>query len=252
MLKSLNRLRSWIGRWRDPRPRTIEEWARKHEVTVVRDVERIVEFVPEEDGVFVDVGANIGLFSEHLLERRPNSRAWVFEPVGEYFDRCRERFDDNSNVVVEQIAIGDKNGEAKIWKAGHNYGANSMVEEIMFDRREVAEVNESTVIDEETIQCRVFDDYAREHGIEHVDFIKTDTEGYDHAVLRGMLPFLARSERKPVIFAELLAEHYHPHWDKQVAVIEELYELGYQEVDLGSLIKIDDVLFLPEGVERRS
>jgi FkbM family methyltransferase len=250
MLNRLTRLRKWIGRWRDPRPLTIDEWASRHELTVERDIQRILPYIPHENAVIVDVGANIGLFSEQLLRQRPTMRALLFEPVGEYFERCRKRFDGNANVVVEQIAMGDRNGEAKIWKAGHNYGANSMVEEIMFDRRDVSEVNHKTVINEETIQCRIFADYARENGLEHVDFIKTDTEGYDYAVLRGMLPFIARCAAKPVIFAELLAEHYHPHWQEQVDVIQELYQLGYQEVDLGSIDKIDDVLFLPRGVER--
>jgi hypothetical protein len=78
-----------------------------------------------------------------------------------------------------------------------------------------------------------------------VDFIKTDTEGFDYAVLRGMLPFLERTDRLPVILSELLEQEYHPHWNEQAAVVERLFELGYQRQDLSNMAKVDDILFLP-------
>jgi FkbM family methyltransferase len=252
MFQSLTRLKKWLGRLRDPKPLSIEEWAAHHEVTVQRDLERVLPYLPAEGGVYVDVGANIGLFSDHLMRRRPASRAYLFEPVHKYFLLCQERFAGRDEVVVENLAMSDHNGEATIWKSEHNFGGNSMVEDLMFDRRECSMVSEDTVFHEETIQCRVFDDYAREHGIERVDLIKTDTEGHDYAVLRGMLPFIERCDPKPIIFSELMAEWYHPQGEQQAEVMRALFDLGYQEVDMKSMEKIGDVLFLPEGVERIS
>lgn len=253
MLERLKRLKRWLGRWRDPKPMTIEQWAAHHEATVLRDLEKILPYLPEEGGgVYVDVGANLGLFSDHLMRRRPASRAYLFEPVRRYFLLCRERFAGRDEVVVENLAMGKENGEATIYKPEHNYGGNSMVGELMFDRRECSLVHPNTVFQEETIQVRVFDEYAREQGIERVDLIKTDTEGHDYAVLQGMLPFIERCDPKPLIYSELMAEWYHPFAKEQTEVIRALFDLGYQEFDIAALAQIDDVLFLPKGVERVS
>src|SRR6202008_3754193 len=87
----------------------------------------------------------------------------------------------------------------------------------------------------EAVQCRVFDEYAREHEIDRVDFIKSDTEGFDYRVLRGMLGFLRQCEPKPVILAELWRSDIFPDYEGQLAVLESLYGLGYARVDLSKM-----------------
>jgi FkbM family methyltransferase len=206
---------------------------------------RTLPYIPS-GGSFIDVGANVGLFTETVLEARPDCRAWLFEPVQELHARCVQRFAGNPRVVVEPFALAHENMRSTIWKARHNPGGNSLVHDLMFDRREVAEVTPKTIHDEEVVECRVFDEYAREHGIERVDFIKTDTEGFDYRVLEGMLGFIASCEPRPAILSELMEEAYHPHWDDQLRVVESLYALGYRRVDLTRMKKIDDILFLPE------
>ncbi len=237
-------LRRW-SRHFHPRRASLEEWERHHERTVREGVDRVLQYVPD-GGTFVDVGANTGLFTQYVLRERPRCRALLFEPVRALYERCVERFDGNPNVVVEHLALSHENGTATIWKARHNPGGNSLVYDLMFDRRAVAEVTPKTVHDEEVVQCRVFGEYARERGIERVDFIKTDTEGFDFRVLEGMLGFLEHCDPRPVIMAELMEEDYHPFWRDQLAVVKRLYSLGYQEVDLARMKKIDDILFMPK------
>jgi len=247
MSSVLQRLLRRFGARLHRRRASLAEWERHHERRVESDVRRVLPYVPD-GGVFVDVGANIGLFTQAILRERANCRAYLFEPVRALYECCTERFAGDARVVVEQLALAHEAGPATIWKARHNPGGNSLVYDLMFDRRDVAEVTEKTIHDEERVERVVFDDYAREHGIEHVDFIKTDTEGFDYQVLRGMLGFLARCEPRPVILAELMEQDYHPHWDEQHAVVRRLYDLGYQEVDLTKMKKIDDILFLPKSL----
>ena len=241
---NLRRFLKKLGALADPRPWTLEEWSERHRGHVLKDLDRVLPHIPEH-GLFVDIGANVGIFTECVLERRPGCRALLFEPVRRYYEHCTERFVGNPNVRVEPLGLGDADEERTIYKAKHNYGANSVLAEIMFDRRANSMVRADTVVEEEMIRCRVFDDYMREHGIEHIDFVKTDTEGFDYAVLRGMLPWLERVQTLPVILAELLQEGYHPHWEEQQEVVERLFGLGYEEVDLSRMPKVDDILFLP-------
>ena len=243
-MRLLDRLLRRLSARRNERP-DLEAWRRRHLPALAREVARVLPHVPERGAAIVDVGANLGEFTAQLLKARPDARAWLFEPVHDLYERCRDRFADNPRVVVEPFALAHENGSATIWKARHNPGGNSLVYDLMFDRRDVAEVTEKTVHDEERIEHRVFSEYAREKGIEHVDLIKTDTEGFDYRVLEGMLAFLQSCHPLPVILSELMEERYHPFWQDQLAVVQHLYALGYAEVDLSRMKKIDDILFVP-------
>jgi len=250
-LRRVTRLFRKLSGLRPSRSSSLDEWIERHRRQVREDVRRVLPYVPS-DGRIVDVGANVGLFTECLLEHRPGLSAELFEPVSRYHARCAARFAGNQRITVHHLGVGDAAGPVTIYKAAHNFGANSVMEDIMFDRRANSEVRPDTVIEPEEIELVVFSDFAREHGIGDVDLVKTDTEGYDFAVLRGMLPWLAERARLPVILSELLAEHYHPRWSEQEAVVRELVGLGYEPVDLSAMRKVDDILFVPRGYRVRS
>ncbi len=252
MLRVLvHRLRVVLGRlgWRT---RSLEEWERWHDPIVRRDVQRVVPYLPEE-GSFLDIGANVGLFAKHLTDARPRARGILFEPVRAYHARCAARFRGNPHVRVVHAALGDEDRSATIYKAAHNPGANSLMEDIMFDRRPNSMVSKDTVIEPEEVTLHHASRWLEREGITHVDFIKSDTEGYDFAVLRGLVPWLERTGCRPVILVELLQENYHPRSAEQRAALAELVALGYAEVDLTQLGgTVGDALLLPRtvGVER--
>ena len=220
-------------------------WEEKHRRTIRADLERILPHLPEAP-VYIDVGANIGLFSEELLNRRPEAHGALFEPVAEAFQRCQERFAGDARVRVFNHALSDRSGEATIYKARYNPGGNSLVEGLMFDKRECSQVAENPDHESEQVRLEVFDAWAEAQGIEHVDLIKTDCEGHDHAVLRGMLGFLRRSSSLPVLFVELMSPDYHTDADQQAALLEELFELGYGRIDLTGMDIVQDFVLLPE------
>ncbi len=242
--RTVTRLLKSLGRLRDPKPLTLDEWAEHHRPRVVADVQRVLPFIPDGSR-FVDVGANVGLFTESILQERPNCEAILFEPVQRYHERCLQRFEGNPRVQVIHSGLGAQAGDATIFKPRHNFGGNTIVRELFFDRSELAQLKSETPYDEEQVSIEVFSEVAQRLGIEDVSFIKTDAEGHDHAVLAGMVAWLATQKSKPVILAELLAEFYHPHWDLQQTTLQELQRVGYREVDLSQMEKIDDILLFP-------
>lgn len=226
----------WFGRGPSP-----EEWEERVRRVVQETVATALPWIPRERAVILDVGANIGVFTEEILKQRPGTQAYLFEPVRGHYERCRARFANTPGIVVEPFALGSRNSRTRIWKPKHNPGGNVIDEEIVARRRSFMDFRP------EEIECRVFSEYAREKGITHVDFVKTDTEGYDHHVLRGMLPFLEGLERRPPILAELLRQDNHPDYASQSEVLERLYALGYERVDLTGMADVQDFLFLPRG-----
>lgn len=224
----------------------LQKWEIKHRQTIAADLEGVWQYLPE-DLIFVDVGANIGLFSEALRAARPNSRGYLFEPVEEMRALCSRRFEGDAQITLEPFALAHESGTATIYKARYNPGGNSLVHELMFDTRDVSEVVDEPDHVEEEIRMEVFDEYAKDRGLDFVHFIKTDTEGFDYRVLQGMMGFLKACDPKPVILSELMSEGYHPFWSDQMAVLNQLYEMGYAEVDLSQMNKVQDFLFLPKA-----
>lgn len=244
----ISRVRTLLGLNRDHRHAEhvdLATWEARIQRIVNTEVERVLPYIPDREVVIVDVGANVGMFTRTILEQRPKARAYLFEPVADFAKRARARFAGNPRVVVEALALSDFNGNATIYKPRHNPGGNSIVK-VQVDKY----TRENAVTwDTETVKVQVFDDYARERGIERVDFVKTDTEGNDYAVLKGMLPFLERTGSRPVILAELLSRSLHHAWHEQEAVVRRLYELGYAAVDLEHMREIQDILFVPRSFE---
>jgi FkbM family methyltransferase len=242
----LTRVKALLGvRQASPAALDFEAWEARIGRIVVSEVERVLPYFPD-DGLIVDVGANVGLFTAKLLEHRPRGRAICFEPVSTFTERCRQRFRLNPNVRVEALALGNRNERTTIYKSRHNPGGNSVVK---VQVEKYAKENAVTW-DQEEVEVRVFDDWAREQGLGRVDLIKTDTEGHDYAVLQGVVPYLERTGARPVILSELLSQSLHHVWEQQDAVVKRLYALGYQEVDLEHMREIEDILFVPKDFRR--
>lgn len=240
-----NRVKLLLHRLRGGRAskaETFEEWEELQRGWIADDLARVLPHLPEQGAVMVDVGANLGVFTARVLEHRPDLRAFLFEPVGALHDHCKARFAGNPNVEVERLALGERNEQSIIYKPHHNLGGNSIV------KVQVDKFNSEHAVtwEQEPVRVRVFDDWARERGLERIDFVKTDTEGHDYAVLKGVVPFLERSGSRPVILSELLSESLHHAWGEQVEVVERLYALGYRRVDIDPAREIQDILFVPE------
>lgn len=226
----------WFGR--GP---TDEEWEQRVRRLVVESAARALPWIPRENARLVDVGANIGAFTEALVRERPNLEAWLFEPVERHHTRALARFAENPRIHVERLALGDVDAPMTIWKPKHNPGGNLLTEKMMRDREDHMDFRP------ESVRCRVFSEWAAEAKIDRVDFVKIDTEGFDYRVLRGMLPFLERTPHRPVILAELMPREMHHDWEGQCAVLERLFALGYARIDLSAMRDFEDFLLIPEG-----
>ena len=218
-----------------------EEWEQRLRRIVAPTVAESLRWIPREGGSFVDIGANVGIYAENILRERPGARAWLFEPVRRHYESCLARVGGLPGVVVENLALGPEGGPTTIWKSKHNPGGNVIDEKIVRERRSFMHFRP------ERIRMAAFDEYAREHGIRGVDFVKSDTDGYDARALKGMLGFLEACSPRPVILVELMNEGMHPDFQGQVEVLEALYRIGYGRVDLTGMEDVQDVVLVPPG-----
>jgi len=134
--------------------------------------------------IIFDVGANIGQSASWFLRDYAEACIWCFEPSAQLYAGLKNRYANNPRVTCEHCAIGSSGGEATLIQT-----ANSS----MFHLSGNATVLPPgvTAIGSEGVRVMTLDDYCSRCGIDHVDFLKIDTEGHDLEVLRGAIGMLA-------------------------------------------------------------
>jgi FkbM family methyltransferase len=176
------------------------------------------------DGVSLDIGANIGLYSNALLA--VSGRCIAFEPLPPMaallkkgFRRAGERF------RVERVALSDRPGTATLRMPKGDFGYTTMEPDNALEGK--VDTKKLVTFDVET---RQLDDYA----LDDVRFVKIDVEGHEESVLRGGRETLRRCR------PSVLVEVEECHKAGAVAAVEGFMRgLGYE------------CFFLEEGRLRR-
>lgn len=154
----------------------------------------LIRFLRPGD-TFVDVGANIGLFS--LIAARcvePGGRVFAFEPTAMTYDRLTDnvRLNGLANVDCIKRALSDGCGRLQLMRASGGFdGWNSLARPVMGEASEAEEV--------EVIR---WDQYAKQHDLAgSVTMMKIDVEGWESRVLAGGEEVLMRPDA-PVLQVE--------------------------------------------------
>jgi FkbM family methyltransferase len=122
--------------------------------------------------VVVDVGANIGIYTEFLSRCvGPTGLVHSFEPSPDNFKRLLAFTRDLSNVRLTQAAVGEQSGECKLYVS----------DKLNVDHRAYKTDGDSrrTV----STEMVALDDYFKAG--HRVDLIKMDIQGYELHALRG-------------------------------------------------------------------
>lgn len=145
---------------------------------------------------FVDVGANIGLFSLIASRLVGNSgRVFAFEPCAETWRRLKDNSILNhcSNLSCVQAALSDLAGTTTLSVSRDGMDAWNALAERPFMGNDFVQ---------ERIDAVRWDDFAKERGlVGHVALMKIDVEGWESHVLQGAAEALSRDDA-PVLQVE--------------------------------------------------
>jgi FkbM family methyltransferase len=140
-------------------------------------VKFICDWVPV-GGVFMDVGANVGLISLQVLQHIGNEgRVISYEPlpqnVADMTFIRQSAGTTASQWGIETFALSDESGTAHVeWKGEAGWCRIS-------DRGDIE------------IERRTFDEERLRHQLQFVDCVKIDVEGHEVSVVRGMRASIA-------------------------------------------------------------
>ncbi len=164
------------------------------------DVQSRVATAAGNRPVIFDVGANRGQTIARYRRLFPSASIHAFEPVREFFDQCATTCKADTNVVVNNFAVGDNDGEAMFHETvgGQTSSILAATDRVSYYFSDGDFSRYRTY----PVRKRSLDSYCKEVGVDSIDILKLDTEGYELAVLRGAETLL-RSGRVGMVYTEV-------------------------------------------------
>lgn len=170
--------------------------------------------------VFVDVGANIGLFS--LIASRivgEKGKVYAFEPARTTFRRLNENLELNniSNTKAIRRALSDKKGKQTLRVSLDGYDAWNSFGASLPGTHAVGE----------TVDLVTLDQFCDEHDlVDRLNMVKIDVEGWEKYVLQGAEKILA-SERAPLLMVEFAKDCVRKAGTSCQELYEQIASFGY-------------------------
>ena len=209
------------------------------------DIVRVMKELLKKGDTFIDVGANIGYLSAIAMGLvGKTGQVHSFEPVPKHFQRLKNLALANKKykIVVNQCALGEKEGTARIDVSSLSIGTSTMVPSLR--RKEIIE---------ETIEVPTYrlDWYIKEKSISSISLIKIDAEGFEFPILKGLSGYFENANHLPAIICEITPAAY-PLLGYTLAQLSEYMEkynyhafsLDDTEIDITKLKGYPNVMFL--------
>lgn len=155
--------------------------------------QNLVNSIKDSNGVFMDIGSNIGLISLYVKSKLPNTKIYAFEPGNSQFDLFTKTISTNiiSNIQLYNLALGDKDDKVNFYV--HDNSESALDGLIDTKRRGKTKSIE--------VKMMKLDTWWNENNRERVSVMKIDTEGSELLVLRGAKEMIR--ECNPTIFLEI-------------------------------------------------
>lgn len=136
------------------------------------DIDVKSDFRNYNPALIFDVGANVGQSALYFNKCFPDTKILSFEPIPETHARLVENVQGIAKIECHNLALGNTTGKVTMDRSDKSETA-SIVED-------VPNIENSVVVELDTI-----DSFCSRSNINHLDYLKIDTEGHDLEVLKG-------------------------------------------------------------------
>lgn len=216
---------SLFGAYLDPSYEGIHpSW--KAMVNVEERLAIVDKYLPENPTVF-EAGAFDGQESLKMSKFWPSGKIISFEPNPSRFDDYKKTTKGCTNTFGYNLAVNTYKGLATFylcWGYGGNNpvfeGASSLLEPTIAKRKDY----EGPLID---VSCVILDDWCKENGVEKVDFMWLDLEGFELQLLKSS-PDILKTVR--VIYTETNLKLLREEMTQFPELSEFLVQNGFQMI----------------------
>ena len=140
-----------------------------------------------------DVGANRGDWCDLAIKLFPGAEIHAFEIVPETFSHLQRRFGSVTNVVLNDVGLSDIKGPIKVYFLPEHHALATCVPGF-------AEKFHGYYPKIQKVWTTTGDRYCASKGIEVIDFLKIDVEGFEPQVLRGFKGMLSHARINVIQF----------------------------------------------------
>lgn len=144
-----------------------------------------IEEQEKRDLVIFDVGSNNGQYLEHLLSffKHRKMTYYCFEPDPVAYGHLANFVNGKPGVSIFNLAFGGEQGVMTLYQNNSGSVGSSLVS--LDDKPNQQKVD---------VQVSTLDLFCKERGIEKIDFLKVDTEGFEAEVLKGAIELIANNK----------------------------------------------------------
>jgi FkbM family methyltransferase len=137
----------------------------------------------------VDVGANVGQWSEMLLHCLSVESLTIIEPGPLAFAELQKRFEADPRITLHNVAMGDKEGTGRLKVTRDTTGAS-----LLQPREDMKTLigGNWTVTSEVDVPVRTLDRLLAD--LEEISLLKIDVQGHEKAVLAGAKATLRKTK----------------------------------------------------------
>jgi FkbM family methyltransferase len=174
-----------------------------------------------DEDVFMDVGANIGLYSLYAAKLRPHARIYAFEPAAQNFSRlCRNIvLNGMTNIIPCNFPLSDREtfdvfyvGDAQAGAALHSFGRLS-------DFRNVTDA----VALRQGAFSLTLDALVGEYRLPQPALLKIDVDGIEEKILDGAEAVLESNQLRTILVEVTCREGVASAWPER-----KLGQFGYK------------------------
>lgn len=220
---------------------------RKDRVSHVDLEQDIRLLIPENAPLLIDVGANTGQ-TIHMFKRlfdQPVIHA--FEPNCSLVEtRLTASFGQDDNVTLNAAGLGAEEGVLTL----HQFEKDQMSSFLPMERGTRNPYADESLVASVEVPVWTLDQYVKKHGLEKIDLLKIDTQGYDLQVLLGADEQLTAGN----VGLVMLEINFIPLYVGQPAFSELdafLRKRGYALVDLYEKIWVENRIAWCDGLYQK-
>lgn len=133
-----------------------------------------------------DVGANVGDYSTMIRNKFPNAKIYCFEPGEDAFGFLTGK---KITPYCHNVAVGGQPGILTLYRAVNDINGSmttaykGFTDNIFISMGKIVDIREYEMI--------TLDDFSIQNNIDHIDFLKIDTEGHELEILKGTCKMIA-------------------------------------------------------------
>lgn len=149
-------------------------------ISIDKEVSAVLRLLKGNLNMAIDIGANIGSYTERLLQSKPDIEVHLFEPASVNYLKLISKFENFSNVFINQLAVSNQNQASILYSnfAGSPLGSLS--------KRNLSHFNVEFEEQENIVSIK-FEDYWRDIlKMKAIDLVKMDIEGHELDALNGL------------------------------------------------------------------